>query len=344
MAVTIKDVAKMAGVSISTVSMVLNGNPAIKLGTRKKVLAVIEQCNYKPNQNARSLVTKSNKIIGVIRMTDEATPAPHIFNSTVDTYLSEMLWDMEAVAHEKDYSLILDWHDINDTRKILPGIVDPNKVDGIICVGGIITDSFIDALSNSKIPVVLVGARSEKIDFVDADSEKAIFLTTSYLIEAGNGRIAFINNIGTSQSASRKLAGFENAVKDRQVRTWITSARFSGQSAYDAFAEIWKTSDEKPTAVVCSSDCIAIGVMRYMNDHGLRCPDDISVTGYEDGLLSEYSIPALSTARIHKARIGLEACEVLFNRISNRRARHVSRIIEPELVIRDSVKRLNQGS
>jgi DNA-binding LacI/PurR family transcriptional regulator len=221
--------------------------------------------------------------------------------------------------------------------------MDVNKVDGIISVGGILTDEYIDALCKSEIPAVLVGARSPKVDFVDVDGEKAIFLSTSYLISRGNRRIAFINNTAISQSSSRKLAGFQNAVRDKPVKTWIAFCPFSGQAAYDAFKGIWEESGEKPTAVVCASDCMAIGVMRYMNDHGLVCPDDVSVTGFEDGLLAEYSIPALSTVRVHKPRLGTDACEVLFNRMAygrmqKGRARRVSRIIEPELVIRNSVR------
>jgi DNA-binding LacI/PurR family transcriptional regulator len=151
-------------------------------------------------------------------------------------------------------------------------------------------------------------------------------------------RIALINNTDLSQSSGRKIAGFEKAVKDKNIKTWIALCPFSGQAAYDAFKGIWEGSGEKPTAVVCASDCMAIGVMRYMNDHGLVCPDDVSVTGFEDGLLAKYSIPALSTVRVHKARLGTEACEILFNRMQNSRARRVSRLVEPELVIRNSVK------
>jgi DNA-binding LacI/PurR family transcriptional regulator len=340
MPTTIKDVAKFAGVSISTVSLVINDNPAVKLATRKKVQEVIEKYNFKPNQNARSLVTKSKKIIGVIRMTDESVPAPRLFNSTVDTYMSEMLWDIESGIYVHGYSLLLDWYNVREPAK-LPILMDENKVDGIISVGGIITDDFIEALSKSEIPAVLVGARASTVDYVDVDAEKSMFLAVNYMIQQGNHRIAFINNTDLSQSSGRKLAGFEKAVKNRPVKTWVSFCPFSGQAAYDAFGKIWEESAEKPTAVVCASDCMAVGVIRYMNDHGLKCPDDISVTGFEDGILAEYCIPALSTIRIHKDRLGAEACEVLFNRMRNPRAHRVSRIIEPELIIRNSVKGLN---
>ena len=158
------------------------------------------------------------------------------------------------------------------------------------------------------------------------------------MIEQGNRRIAFIDNTDISKSSYRKLAGFKQAVEGKDIKTWIAFSPFSGQGSYDAFKKIWESGGEKPTAVVCASDCMAIGVMRYMKDNNLVCPDDISVTGYEDGLLAEYSIPALSTVRIHKAKLGAEACEILFNRIRNNRARRVSRLIEPELIIRNSVR------
>jgi DNA-binding LacI/PurR family transcriptional regulator len=338
MAATIKDVAKLAGVSITTVSFVINNNPAVKLITRKKVLDVIKQCNYKPNQNARSLVTKSKKIIEVIRMMDENTPSPNSFNSTVDTFLSEMLWYIEAGIKVHDYSLLLNWYNMRESPEQIPVLVDPNKADGIICVGGMISDNFMDALCESGLPAVLVGARSPRVDHVDVDGEKAIYLTTDYLIKNGNKRIAFINNTDLTKSSCRKLTGFQNAVKGGAVKTWVSTCPFGGQAAYDAFAQIWENAGEKPTAVVCAHDSMAIGVMRYMNDHGLRCPEDLSVIGYEDGLLAEYCVPAMSTVRIHKSRLGTEACEILFNRFRNSRAHRVSRIIEPELVIRNSTK------
>jgi DNA-binding LacI/PurR family transcriptional regulator len=273
-------------------------------------------------------------------MTDESIPSPHSFNSTVDTYMSEMLWTIESGIHKNGYSMLLDWYNIREPAK-LPGLLDSNKVDGVISVGGILTEDYIGALCRIGIPAVLVGARSSKVDFVDVDSEKAIFLAANYMIEQGNRRIAFIDNTTISESSNRKLAGFELAVKGKRIKTWTAFCAFSGQGAYDAFKKIWEENDEKPTAVVCASDCMAIGVIRYMNDHGLGCPGDISVTGFEDSILAEYSIPALSTVRIHKARLGDESCEILFNRLRNSRARRVSRIIEPELIIRNSVKSRN---
>ena len=335
---TIKDIAKYADVSISTVSLVLNDNPAVKHLTRKKVLDIIKKYDYKPNQNARSLITKTKKVIGVIRMTDEDSFSPHSFNSTVDTYVGEMLWDIEARFHSQGYSLLLDGYNILRPKRKLPVLLDTNRVDGIICAGGLITEDFIDSLKISEIPVVLVGSRSSKVDFVDVDAEKAIFLATDYLIQQGNRRITFINNTNVSQSMGRKLAGFENAVKGKDIKTWVVNCSFSGQAAYDVFGTIWENSAEKPTAVVCAADCMAIGVIRYMNDHGLRCPDDISVTGFEDGMLAEYCIPALSTIRINKSRLGVEACDILLNRFRNPRAHQVSQIIEPELIIRNSTR------
>ncbi|MDL2228893.1 LacI family transcriptional regulator [Treponema sp. OttesenSCG-928-L16] len=333
---TIKDIAKHAGVSISTVSLVLNNSPMVKHSTRKKVTDIIEEYNFKPNQNARSLITKTKKIIGVVRMTDESEPSPHSFGSTIDTYLSEMLWNIEAGINSRGYSMLLDWHNISDPKRKLPALIDVNKVDGIICVGGLITDDFIESLKKSDIPVVLVGSRSSKVDFIDIDVEKAIFLAADYLIQQGNQRIAFINNTEVSQSMVRKLAGFKKAVHGRDIKTWTAKCSFNGQAAYDVFNTIWESSSEKPSAVVCAADCMAVGVIRCMNDHGLKCPEDISVTGYEDGLLAEYCVPALTTVCINKPRLGAEACEILFNRFRNPRAHQVSRIIEPELVIRNS--------
>jgi DNA-binding LacI/PurR family transcriptional regulator len=336
MATTIKDVAKHAGVSVSTVSLVINNSPVVKLGTRKKVLDIIKECGYKPNQNARSLVTKSTRVIGLIHMTDENTPSPYSFDSTIDTYMNEMIWSIESVAHRNNYSILLGWYNVLEPLNF-PDLIDINKVDGIISVGGIITDEFITYLSKSGIPAVLVGARSPKVDYIDVDGEKAIFLTTGYLINKGFKKIVFINGTEISQQCERKMTGFTRAVENRGIKTWVLSCLFNGQAAYNAFAGVWETNDEKPDAVVCATDFMAVGVIRYLNDHGLGCPEDVSVIGFEDGLLAAYGVPALSTVHIHKDRLGAEACEILFNRFRNPKARRVGRIIEPSLVIRKSV-------
>mgnify|MGYP001268930961 CR=1 FL=1 len=342
MATTIKDVAKLAGVSITTVSLVLNGHDRLRQETAERVRKAAREAGYVPNQYARSLITKNKKVIGVIRLTDEPMATSFGFASTVDTYLNDMLWSIEGVGGEHECGMVLDWYDAKDGLYI-PKILDPNKVDGILCVGGIINDVFLEKIRQSGIPVVFVGSRNEGFDWVDTDGAKAISLATDHVISQGHRDLLFLNGPAISQSSGRKKEGFLSSAGKAGLPEScyrVIPCDFSGLSAYQAMSSL--SEDFKPSAVICAADCMAVGVIRYAGEQGLSCPKDLSVIGYEDGILAEYSNPPLSTIRIDKARLGEEACGMLFERIADPLKKPEGRLLQPQLVIRQSVSQRKQ--
>lgn len=338
----IKDVAKKAGVSIGTVSLVLNGSGAIRESTGKRVFDAAEALQYRPNLNARSLVTKKNLIIGVVRCTDRLNSDRFSFMSTVDTYLAEMLKSIEQESMRHRYSLMVDWSEtFHDTGK-LPAMYDSGKVDGVLMVGGIINGSLPGLIKESGVPTVMVGSRSSLLDHVDTSYADAIGLAVDHLASMGHRDIAFINGPDISQTSAQKLRGYREALRAHGMEyreDLVSKGDFSGHGGYQAMQEICRKCS--PTALVAAVDCIAIGALHYLYGQKRYCPEDISVVGFEDGLLAEYAIPPLTTVSSEKETLGKIACEILLRRIREPEGSVQSVIVSPRLVERKSVKRIN---
>ncbi len=339
---TIKDIAKLANVSVSTVSLVLNDSPKVKHETRYRVWGAIEELRYVPNQSARSLVTKENKVIGVIKGIESAQNDIYSFFDVNDTYLTDMLRSIEMQIDEKGYSMMIDWcFDPNDDHRDDP-VLDAGRIDGIMYVGGFLTNKIAERFLSCKVPVVLVGSRHEKIDYVDTAPDVGIALAVHCLYENGHRDIALINGPAASHSTARKLAGFHKAAAELGLQTrdeWILQGNYTGESGYVNARKIWAL-DHHPTAVIGSSDSVAVGAMRYFFEQGVYCPKDISIIGFEDSILAEYSVPPLTSVRVKKEVLGAEAVKVLLNRIANDKANRVRLIIEPQMVLRSSVANL----
>ena len=340
--VTIRDVAKYAGVSISTVSLVLNNSPAVKHETRYKVYNAVKALQYVPNQSARSLVTKQSKVIGVIKGIETMQESVYSFDGVVDTYVTEMLRSIESQIELNGYSMMIDWCFHLDAADSSTPVVDSNKVDGILYVGGFLNDMLAEYFLTSAIPTVLIGSRHKEIDYVDTLPDKGIQLAVRCLAGHGHKHIALINGPETSHSTARKLAGFTEGLKEQGLPLrpdWIQKAPYTGCGGYEAARRLWEC-DEHPTAIIAAADCVAVGAMRYFFERGIYCPRDISIIGFEDSILSEYSVPPLTSVCIRKDILGTEGAKILFNRIQNPKAKLVKLTVEPELVLRGSVAKI----
>lgn len=336
---TIRDVAKYAQVSISTVSLVLNGSDAVKETTRFRVKEAIEALQYHPNQSARSLVTKQNKVIGVIKSTDIAHNTDHSFDGVVDTYVSEMLKSIGQESSKKGYSLLIDWcfgDGNNDFSSMLYG----NRVDGILLAGGFYSKRIAALLDGFQLPVTLIGSRSDTLDYVDTKPDMGVQIAYDYLYENGHRDIALINGPSESGSSERKLCGFQAALREHGAAfdpAWVESGNFSGLDGYLCMKRFWE-NQVRPTAVIAATDCMAIGAIRFMDEIGLKCPEDISFIGFEDSILAEYAMPPLSSVCVHKELLGREGTKILLRRVQNPKIRQNKLLIDPTLTIRSSVK------
>lgn len=338
--VTLKDVATQAGVSVATASLAINANPLVKTETRMRVMEVVRRLGYVPNENARSLITRRSKVIGLLTAQPTAQNAGIHFSESPGNYFTDMLWSLEQGIARRGYHAILGWYDVSDPEP--PVIANHHLVDGIICVGGLVPPRKLGLLKQCGVPLVLVGSRSKTLDYVDVDVEEAFYQATKYLISKHHTKILILAGPRGSQSSPRKLAGFQRAVEEAGIASSVASAfthDFSGQAGMSRLRQVF-SGGYRPTAVVAASDSLAVGALHYLSSVGLSCPADVSIIGYENSVFAQYAIPLLTTMSINESELGKDACEVLFHRLENPNARHVEVLHHATLLEQASVRAL----
>lgn len=342
---SIKDVARLAGVSPSTVSLAMNGSPLVKHETRYRIMQVVEELNYKPNQAARSLVTKEKKVIGLFLLSGDEYIADddRPFSHTQDSLLSEMLPYVQMKLRESSYSILVDlFFSATQAEQPENHLLNKNVIDGAIFFGGLVNDNQLKNFQNTQVPAVMVCARDKTLDYVDTDPEEGIRIAVNYLVSHGHRTIALLNSLDQSQVTARKLAGYQKALAENNIpydEALVENSGGSGESAMEAMERLWDR-ELHPTAIITASDHMGCAALRFLRNRGLSCPEDISIVSYGGGPTPAYATPGLTTVNIHKQRLGEEAANILLNRLKNPKARHVGLIIPPELTIRDSVKKL----
>ncbi len=339
MAVTIFDVAKEAGVSKSTVSLVINNSSRIKLETQYKVKQAIEKLGYTPNLAARELTTSRTHTLGLVFMTSNQREKPYGFSSVCETLLYDTSNGIYSGLKNTNYSLLVErFSDAGNSD--IPDLVKSGRLDGVFLIGGLFSTNFVETLKKHKIPLVIIGRHYEGYDSISVDVEAVGYLGAKYLLESGHKKLAFINGPERGQNSQQKLSGVHRAFQEQNLDLSMLQtvhSGYSGQNGYDGMKYLWEKG-YRPDAVFGASDGITSGILRFLYEQSIRVPDDISVLGYEDSILSEYSSPALTVIDANKEILGKEACSVLINRINKPRSKVVNLDITPSLIIRNSVK------
>ena len=340
--VTILDVARYAGVSKSTVSLVINNSPLVKDETKQKVEEAIQKLGYVCNHNARGLRTRETKCLGIIVAIESKTEQTYEYNYETGLFSYNITNGIPVGLVDTDYGLLTERYCASEADGELPTIVKNGRIDGIFLVGGLFEDSFIEELLKRGIPTVAVGKYYKQIDCIYPDVKKGTCDEVSYLIESGHKKIAFINCPLTYSASQVRSAGFRDACEryaGHVADTWETHCQQNtGAGGYEAIKALWE-SGVRPDAIATANEPIALGVMRFLYEKGIRIPDDISISSYEDSVLGGYATPALTTVNIHKEHMGTLAAGMLLRRIENPEKEIESVSIKPELVIRSSVSR-----
>lgn len=338
MSVTILDVAREAGVSKSTVSLVINNSNSIKLETQYKVKQAIEKLGYTPNLAARELTTSRTHTLGLVFMTSNQQQKPYGFSSVCETLLYDTSNGIYSGLKSTDYTLLVER--FSDTgNSDIPDLVKSGRLDGVFLIGGLFSSHFVETLQKHKIPLVIIGRQYEGYDSISVDTEAVGYMGAKYLLEQGHKKIAFVNGPLNSQNSQQKLKGIQRALSELDLDPSIVETihtGYSGQNGYDGLKQLWEDG-YRPDAVFGASDGITSGILRFLYDSAIRVPDDMSVLGYEDSILSEYSSPAITVIDAHKEIMGKEACSVLINRIKKPRSKVVNLNIAPSLIVRNSV-------
>jgi LacI family transcriptional regulator len=331
MAVTIKDIAKKAGVSYSTVSRALNNDKIIKQETRERIARIAREMGYKPNAIARGLVMKETNTLGLV--------IPDITNP----FYPEVARGIEECANEYGYTIFLcnsNWDSVKENKYI--DILQSKRVDGIIVAPVSQELDIIRKTYAASMPVVFVGKKIEfsNSSYVVIDNRKGGFIATEYLLNKGYTRIAFIGGLEKDSTNHDRLMGYQDALKINNIPvdpSIIKQGSFKRESGYDSMISLLEQGNEIQ-AVFAGNDVIAFGVMQAIRAKGLRIPEDIAVVGFDNIPISGYPEISLTTVDQDKYKIGRLAAEMAINYIKNSEDTWESKavVLEPKLVVRNS--------
>ncbi len=330
---SLKIIAEKAQVSESTVSLVMNNRPGVNARTREKVLAIAQEIGYVPNSIARSLALKKSNIIGLV-ITDVENP----FYGTFTKYIND-------IAKDNSYSLFvsISYHDENIESEVLNTLIS-QRVDGIIVTPSHKVRSNVeifDQIDQKKIPCVLAtsnyGRDNDK--FVMTDYTEGSYRLTNYLLSIGHRKIVFIITSDTeSPINSLRVDGYRKSFKEAGLevdeKLIVTCNGASMNYAYLVAKELMQK--DLPDAIITINDIMAIGVEKAAKELKIKIPEDLSVAGYDDILLSTFTEPPLTTVRQNIEEIAVQSMEMLFNLIDNKPVAQEQIYIPPELILRAS--------
>jgi LacI family transcriptional regulator len=334
--VTMRDVARHAGVSIATVSHVINETRPVSDELRERVRDTMDTLSYQPNTIARALRSKHSNTIGLI-VPDGRNP-----------FFAEVAQGIEEVSLEHEYSLIL-CDSGNDLGKVLLHTknLSAKRVDGIIFTTS--GDDFedISSLIDENIAVLVIDLDASPIaaDSVLFDNFKGGRLATQHLLELGHRRIACITGPSRQSLRRDREKGYSSALADAGIRTdqlLVREGDFQPSSGYVYALDLLDSADP-PSAIFACNDLMAMGVLRAAREVGLDVPAQLSVIGFDDIYLSAFTTPTLSTIRLPKHTMGRLAGHMLLRRIQDNTRPIEQTIVDLELVVRESTAPYNGG-
>ena len=331
---TINDIARLANVSKTTVSFVLNNKEGIGEETRKKVLSVIEEYNYKPSLNSLRLnYHKSFTIAVVFEQTDS------VFSNL---FYADIMNALLKRCIRYGYALVYTEFIQNNNERSLPENVLTKDVDGVIFLRDI-PASLVEKLNSIEMPFVVADDHSEHdaIHAVKADYRLAALTAVRHLIDQGHQHIGFIGNTTLPSFHFQVLSGYEKALREAKLPVqpkWFLNNCTDRSSIEEALDKLLQ-SEDCPTAFFCMEDLLAIEVIRCLQKHNKLVPDDFSVIAIDDIILSRFIYPGLTTVALDKEQIGRYAIDILMDLINHKNPKNVV-ISSNEIVKRESVKAL----
>ncbi|AKX95125.1 LacI family DNA-binding transcriptional regulator [Neomoorella thermoacetica] len=328
--VTIKDVARHAGVSVTTVSRVLNNSQhPISPATKQRVLAAIEELGFCPNAAARSLQLNETRTIGLI-LPDIANP-----------YYPGIVRGVEDVAHESGYTVILCNTDRSRERtQEYLRVLREKRVDGVIFTGGGAVEDASQShfFDQERIATVVIGRHRGKLPAVQVNNTLAAREAVEHLLSLGHRRIATITGPATSTTASDRLDGYRCALAGRGMKVdplLIVEGNFEFESGYQAIDRLPLRGPGAITAIFAHNDLMAIGAMKALQERGLQVPGDIAVMGFDNIPLASFITPQLSTVAVPVYDLGVTAMKVLAELLAGREVPPVT-TLATKLQVRDS--------
>lgn len=335
----IYDIAKKAGVSIATVSKVVNNKDDVGEATKKRIRKIMQEENYIPNSVARSLSNKNSKLIGIIFNYEHS-------EGINNSFFQEVIYGVEKAIGQAGFDFVYfadqKWHDYN--YNYLEKCKD-RMVDGAILLG-IEQNEHLQKLLDSEIPVITIDLDFENNNssFVRCDNEDGAKEGVEYLFELGHEKIGILGPTDLNPSIQR-ITGYKKALKNNGIKVkedYIIECEFTEQSAYAKVKEIL-TQNTDITALFCQSDVIAIAAIRAIKDFGYQVPEDFSVVGFDNIEIGKYITPTLTTISQHSYKLGEVAAKTLLDFLLKKSKKMKSNILDTELLIRESCQKLEEA-
>ncbi|WP_116474832.1 substrate-binding domain-containing protein [Zobellella maritima] len=328
---TIKDVAALAGVSISTVSHVMNGTRKVSDSARLRVEEAVSRLHYAPNSVARSLKVNNTRTIGMV-VTTSAHP-----------FFAEVVQAVEDLCFELGYSLILCNTENQPERQLMHvRMLMEKRVDGLLIICTDTPPALQTLLQNhSQLPLVMLdwSRESSFADIIHDNAQIGGYLAGQYLVAQGHRRFACITGHLTKGTSQLRLEGFKKALAEASLElpaSAIVEGDFESESGYQGMQRLLQQKFPV-TAVFAFSDTMAFGAICAITQAGFRVPQDISVLGYDDVNMARFTNPPLTTISHPKRTLGRWALELLLKRIKDKDHRQAQLELTPRLVVRDSV-------
>lgn len=332
MATSIKDVAKEAGVSIATVSRVLNDIDVVNEDTKKKVLDAIKKLGYRPNIVARSLKTQKTSTIGIL--------IPDIASQ----FYPDIVRGAEDVTNIYDYNIILCNSDFDvEKEKEYLRVLKEKMVDGVIYISSSLNEEILDLINELDLKTVLVETKDKdgRLPSVTIDNISASYEGTKYLIDLGLKNLAFIGVNGENMNAwGERYIGFVNALKDAGLEVDEELCYFKNLTVKTGYQAIQRFTEnnKKFDGIVCASDEIAMGAINALREKGVRVPEDVSVIGFNNNILGEIFYPKLTTISQPSYDMGSVAVRMLIKILNKRELDNPNYVLNYEIIKRESTK------
>lgn len=329
--VTIKDIARRAGVSNATVSRALNEKSVVRAETRERIKKIAREMGYYPNALAQSLVTNKTKTIGLI--------VPDISNP----FFAEISQSAEEISHQRGYSIFLCSVNQSEQKELsYLEILESKRVDGFILASVKDDGSTIKKFMQSGRALVLINTLFQEFDChqVVIDNIYGGYLATSHLLKLGHRRIGFVGGLQDSKVTAYRFAGYKKALEEKGIAvdaSLVNHGPLQWESGYERTLKLLKNSKNAPTAIFAGNDMVALGAMWAAEEAGLSVPEDLALVGFDDLAIANYPRISLTTVSQPKRKMGEEAINLIIDELSQGQSAEKKRIVlQPTLIVRRS--------
>lgn len=310
---SIVDVAKKAGVSISTVSRVMNDHPNVSSEKRTAVFDAIDELNYIPNALAQGLVKKKTKSVAIL------------IADITNMFYANLVKSIEDIFNDKGYHILIgntEW-DPNKEKEYIKYMLQ-KQVDGFILASTTLEEEFLNNIASKNIPIVILdrNINSEKIDRIRIDDFKGGYLAAEHLIECGYQQLLHFAGPSGLASAEDRKDGFLEYLQDHNIynnRVEVLEGCFREECGIEVLKDYLSTYDlNKTTGIFSANDAMALGILKVLNDRGISCPEKVGLIGFDDISFAKYANPPLTTIKRPMKEIGRMAADTLLERMENR--------------------------